>query len=366
MIYYVHLGEKSMATGADWPHFELKKISFAEAITILDINLNYSQSYLSAPKRIIPKIISNDSNLTNKFREVFCYSEFKKWCLIEIPAQEDREYYIKKDHSYQYLFKKIGNEMANHLDEIIGGKYNYASMLTGLRTISFTDEEGQTFYGEELFDEGWTTTNYDNIVDSNINLLYNWWYTLDDNWKEIFTKKPYGQKFDKAFIPSINFLDEVLNLKQLIIFGESSKLNSNSTIVNYEELDLKNIAKLRNLETLVIKNVKSLLNIDELTHLKKLKTLNLGNTNISSITFVEELKDLEELNIERTEITDILPLYRLEKLFKLNINNTLIERLTPLKNLKEIELVNTKFTETDIINFQNLLGYKIEKIKYKY
>lgn len=355
------MNEKSEGSGADFPHFELEKITFEETIKKLSLDFSFGRSHYSLPKTIIPKIITNDSYLSSKLREVYSLEEFMKWCQISISKEDDRDFFVDLKHYHSNSIRPIGKEIINRIIEIIEKKINYANMNKGIADESFTDEYGQTFYSEYHYNDGWKTSNYKDEDKSEENKLYDWWYSLDKIWQNIFTEKSYYDKPDPKFIPSLKVLKSIINKKKLRITG-SFMSTTNSIITIFKELDIKPLNNLKNLEDLEFRSISQLENIEILKSLTELKVLKFPNTQISTLEFIEPLINLEELDISQTNITDILDLYPLKKLTKLNCNFTKLQRLTPLQNLQELHIIGTKFSQSDIDNYEKLIGYKINNI----
>lgn len=361
MIYYIHLNEKSKGSGADFPHFDLERINFEETMKILSLDFSIGRSHFSLPKVILPMIITNDSYLCTKFREVYSLEELMKWCQLPLDQKADRDYFVDAKHYHFRSIEPIGKEIIAKVNELIQNKISYANMKKGISDDSFTDEYGQTFYSERRYDDGWETLNFKKENTCEEENLYNWWLSLDKVWQNILLDKSYYDKPDDNFIPSFELLKNIINKKKLRIIGSFISIH-NILIKIFDELDIEPLKNLKNLEELEFQSINHIENIDILKKMSGLKVLKFPNTKISSLDFIESLEELEELDISQTDITDILRLYSLKNLKKLNCNFTNLDRLTPIQNLEELQLIGTNFNQTDIENYEKLLGYKIKNI----
>ncbi|KEO72541.1 leucine-rich repeat domain-containing protein [Anditalea andensis] len=96
------------------------------------------------------------------------------------------------------------------------------------------------------------------------------------------------------------------------------------------------------------KNYKSLSsgtpNSEELAILVGSESLDLSNSNISSLRPVIKFKKIEELNISDSKIQDLSPLSELRTLEKLYANNTAVTNVESLENLTSLEIVHLKNT----------------------
>jgi hypothetical protein len=360
-IFYILIDEKSEQLGTNFPDFQFTNVSFEDAILALDLNFSHSCSHYTNKVSIFPKIITNDSNLLFRLREVYSIEEFKKWCQVQLDENEEREYFINKKHSYTYTLNLLGKEIFEKVSDIINQKIHGAYMAKELVESNFTDEYGQTYYSEYQEDNGWVII--DNInIDLSLDIeYYTWWHSLEIKWQRIL-KGNKQNNLDKDYIPSVNTLKKILLMKTLEI--EGSYLSNMNVVINFEELDLKPLLKFKYLERLELTSIANIKNLDVLKELTTLKILKFGNSKIDTLSFIETLINIEELDLSQTNITDIIPLYSLNKLARLNLNFTTIERLAPLKKLIELQLLHTKFRQHDILNYEKLIGYKIEKVIY--
>lgn len=107
---------------------------------------------------------------------------------------------------------------------------------------------------------------------------------------------------------------------------------------NIEDLDFDNndIEEL-DLSESTITNVQ----LEKISHLKNLRILNLSDTSIEDLSFLENLTYLEEVDISGTKVIDLSSLCNLSYLRSLKAHDTSINDLSPLRglsNLKEIHM----------------------------
>ena len=348
----------------------MKKISYEEALKILGNKRNSSGSQLKMPESLIPDIITNDSFLSYTYRKAFFIDEFKNWCGLDIESDIARDYYISFDHKFDEI-KKQGDEIYKYLRGIINNEYSSASMEKGENYDNFTDEYGQTFYTSNpiSYNNGWETDIYKNNDNQDLKLTYSWWNDLDENLKTVFSKKliehvdyDLHRLFEnkgysdliaqkellRFFIPSPSKLNNLINVKKLNLSGLKGKLD---------------ISQIECFVKLIELDISYCTNIENLQCLEKLESLDISNTNISTLNFSQNMKNLKNLIISNTNITDLLPLYKLEELEYLDIRGCkLLRTLTPIKNLKRLSIRDSQFNLNDIKKFEDLIGYKIEKI----
>lgn len=359
MIYYIEIRELSAGSGANFPHLEFKRVSYDEAIKSLNLNLEKGGSQYKIKKTVFPKIISNDTYFSYKFREVFSLNELKKWCGVELNKDDNRDFFIDINHYSKSSIHSLGNEILDKVISIIENKISYAIMLKGIDDVSFTERNGETFYSESIYDRGWETENNFNISESEKS-LYDWWNGLDKIWKKILFKK-----FEENDIPSEYDLQQKLNIKSLTISKfKPQNINYKVSIeILFKELDLKPLISLTNLVELDLSYIDILHNVSIIGELKKIEILNVSNTNIGNLKFTSTLNNLKKLNISSSVIEDLLPLFPLKNLEELDCSYCKnISRLTPMQNLKKINIRSSNLTYKDILEYEKLVGYKIENV----
>lgn len=145
---------------------------------------------------------------------------------------------------------------------------------------------------------------------------------------------------------------DIYDLTQISHLTKLKTLNLYGTPVNFIE-PLENLI---NLETLYLNDTK-VSNIKHLTKMKKLKNLHLDNTYIDDISSIANLENLETLDLTRTKVRNLTPLQNLKKLKELILNETFISDLKPLRNLENLQclgLEGTNIKDKDIASLANL------------
>lgn len=370
MIYYIEFYEVSSVSGVDFPQYGFKRIFYSEAIKIMNIWIEGSGDHVGMPDRIIPKIITNDTYLSRTFREVYSYIEFRKWCGMKLEIKDDRDYFTNSPH---YIEDKLGEEIFKKFTDIVNGEYDYITMDKGFEDDIGYDGEGNAYLASNprCYDRGWMEEDYSTLrskdkdlvkEEEEAPLLYAWWNSLEYDWKFIFV----GSSVSFAnYLPSARMLKRFLNMETLEISGQGHLKSSNTLKTFFQELDLTPLNRLTNLRNLEISHVRDLRNIESIKNLKHLEILKIKNSDISSLNFLEDSFQLKELDITSTKVVDLLPLYPLNNLSKLRLDYTNVTRLTPLKNLKELSTKGTKLSEKDILDYEKLIGYKIESVNEK-
>lgn len=142
---------------------------------------------------------------------------------------------------------------------------------------------------------------------------------------------------------NINLIDSVKllsKLKKIQIFKGLLKCENFFNTISHNE----------NLEIIIIPYAKVGGNFDNLYKLKKLKKLELTNTNIGGQfkNNIEELKDLKVLDLSFTNLNGTLPegFYNLSsldtlKLYNVNLTGDISPNITKLKNLRVLSLIET-------------------------
>jgi hypothetical protein len=112
--------------------------------------------------------------------------------------------------------------------------------------------------------------------------------------------------------------------------------------------------KLRNIQTLTLTEFDRSVLIDSVfAHLPKLESLNLGNTKVENISFLENLTSLKQLFLFGTEVENISALTNLMKLEKLSLHGTKVDNIAALAKLTKLEVVNLNGTKV-----QNIFALK--------
>lgn len=141
----------------------------------------------------------------------------------------------------------------------------------------------RTSIPEQLADD-FTRKNRKVLLIHNVENLQTWWTTLPDGWREVLTNNYEGLSSDSP---------------------DSEAL---SMMIGSESLDL-------------------------------------SNSNISSLRPVIKFKKLEELNINDTQIQDVSPLSEIRTMIKFYGNNTTITNVEAFENLTALEIVHLKNTK---------------------
>lgn len=150
----------------------------------------------------------------------------------------------------------------------------------------------------------------------------------------------------------LSFLGKMKNLEILALNNTNLKDEdtvylkglSHLTTLDVHETEITTIefvTSLPNLQNLNIKCCK----VDDITPLKQLKNLrviNLAATQVNSLEALQGLLTLEELNISNTLVTDIAPLQHSTALKHLWIINTPISSLRPLNSWPDLKIVTAK------------------------
>lgn len=129
--------------------------------------------------------------------------------------------------------------------------------------------------------------------------------------------------------------------------------------------NLESIKYLINLENLNLRYQGSEKDIDFsfISHLSKLKILDLYACMTSDITFLENLHDIEYLNLQNNKLTNVDSLAGLVNLKELNLaNNKPLNNINGIKNLRNIEILNIQHLP-NLINKTFLSYMGIKEIK---
>ena len=168
--------------------------------------------------------------------------------------------------------------------------------------------------------------------------------TISINQTEVSTLDPVNNKStleriyaDRTGIPE-NVADEFTrkNRKVLLIHNvENLQTWWNTLPDGWREVLIKNYNGLSS----------STPSSEDLSIMVGTESLDLSNSNISSLRPVIKFKKLEELNITDTQIQDLSPLSELRTLEKLYANNNTITNVEALENLTGLEIVHLKNTQ---------------------
>ena len=135
------------------------------------------------------------------------------------------------------------------------------------------------------------------------------------------------------------------------------KVNKEAHIYNLQKI----IDKYDNINNLDLRYCENIKDFSPISKLESLENLDISNTNISDISFLEKNKNIKELYlISCYHIKDYSHISNLEKLERLDLSYCHISDISFLeknKNIKELKLVHC----TEINNFSSL--YKLKKIE---
>ena len=184
------------------------------------------------------------------------------------------------------------------------------SPLNGLTKLNkiYCDHSGI----DNTLASAFTNENPRTLVIYDTEALFQWWNSLPIFWKAVFSKQI---KIDAQ--PTTEQLHQIINMPELDLSGNPYMQN--------------------------------LLPVSRLTNLK---SLNLANTEITSLEALEGLAYLESLNLNNTFISDLSPLHDMNSLRFLNIENTPVNNLMPLITDNNIEVIladSTSITRQKVV-----------------
>ncbi len=197
---------------------------------------------------------------------------------------------------------------------------------------------------EQLDFLNFDSENKELVVVYQTRFLQNWWESISENWKEVFTKK-LNIKSDEL---SKEFLQQIADIKSL---------------------DISNNIQLKTLEPLnVLSTLKELIfsgtqisNLKPLENLKRLSKITCANNPISELSAIMNLPNLNYLDISNIPIRDFEQVQFMTSLETLICPGTQIKSLKYLeylRNLKTLECFNT-----NIKNLNALEGIQLEVLK---
>ena len=211
--------------------------------------------------------------------------------------------------------------------------------------------------------------NFEKVL-SNPLILYNIFQFMEkDNIKSLSfcSKKIYKRYCDQikklkvkegieeSIISNIKF-DKYENLIELDLGGCKNFKDSSiiSNLVKLENLNLSDtnisdisfLEKNKNIKVLNLANCSHIKDYLFISHLEKLENLNLHNSKISDISFLEKNKNIKVLNLKNcTNIKDFSFISNLEKLEILNLYDSTISDISFLeknKNMKKLDLTGCR------------------------
>jgi len=139
-------------------------------------------------------------------------------------------------------------------------------------------------------------------------------------------------------ITDITGLGELVNLRSLNIYS-------------MEISDISELATLTGLQDLFVQNTQ-ISDVEPLKNLKKLRYLDIhGSKNLKNIDALSELSNLKFLEISRCrQIKDVKPVYELSDLESLYMNDTEVSSLSGIENLKKLTTLSIEGTRINDIS----------------
>jgi len=204
-------------------------------------------------------------------------------------------------------------------------------------------------------------------------LLYNKYSkSLSTDFSENVDLSPYLTKFD-IYNAELSDLSPLWNIKFLKSFKYYSSHNFTLDIVqiknliNLESLELNGLLKINNFI-----NLKEFIPADRITHedltnltlLKNLRILDLEDTKIINIDFIEKILNIKKLNISNTKVQNVDILKNILTLRSFDLSNTRISDIRVLSGRKDLKLI-TKDTSLKICSPKNTKDVKEGKSCYE-
>ena len=182
----------------------------------------------------------------------------------------------------------------------------------------------------------------------------------------------YLTKFD-IYTAELSDLSPLWNIKFLKSFKYYSSHNFTLDIVqiknliNLESLELNGLLKINNFI-----NLKEFIPADRITHedltnltlLKNLRILDLEDTKIINIDFIEKNLNIKKLNISNTKVQNVDILKNILTLRSFDLSNTRISDISVLSGRKDLKLI-TKDTSLKICSPKNTKDVKEGKSCYE-
>lgn len=211
--------------------------------------------------------------------------------------------------------------------------------------------------------------------------LTTWWNGLSYAWKNILQEKIGASGADSADfalikrMASIEKLDLshntlITDLEPVVKLRRLREINVSNTQIN-SLIPLRNLTRLEILQC----SRTPVLSLEPLKYSLNLREIICDNTFISDLAPLRNFKKLEKLDFHKTSVYDLSPLEDLHNLKDLKISNTHVKDLTSLETLKELVLLD--FSDTRIndlaplsnlssleqVNFENTLVNSLAPLK---
>ena len=152
-------------------------------------------------------------------------------------------------------------------------------------------------------------------------------------------------------VPVLINLSHLPNLKRLVLIdqrpvdlvpvGTLASLESMFIwgLPQFDLMPLRNLVKLQNLQLSGIafgRPLSAVSSVETIGELKELKTLTIGQLQITNLNFAKDLTNLDELNLNQLPIIDIAPLRRLALLRKISFTDIPVVDISPLLDLPRL------------------------------
>lgn len=174
-------------------------------------------------------------------------------------------------------------------------------------------------------------------------------------------------KLNRSYDVDIDNNVIALNLGFIEIFDTSILARFTHLIsLDLSNTGIKNLSFLQNLKKLLHLNLSfnNILNFEATISLN-LITLNLGNNNLENVFFLSSFRNLEYLNLESNKFNDIIPLFELRNLKVLDLSFNRFDNLHIIRSFKKLKILNLADTGIDNIDFAKHLKL-INKLNLSY
>ncbi|MDR7130559.1 Leucine-rich repeat (LRR) protein [Algoriphagus sp. 4150] len=281
----------------------------------------------------------------NPVTEVISLSEVKT--LVEITGRNSQVEDISPLKSNEAL-EKIDLE---------GSPVSSILSVADLPKLEYLNVNGSGIFAEEVPE---LVVNKPNLtIVYRTDELNSWWESMDEAWKEIFTKQfslpedPNTEQlhamtekssltFERISVSDIGPLTAFVNLRSLVIFDAPI-----GSIAPMKELVL--------LEKLRISQV-PVVDFSPLRNLTKLKELDISNSGIEDLSPLSRLMDLETLNVSGTNLKALKGLESNINLKELDVASTNLRSLKPIEglpNLRKLSCFNTRLNSRTVDRFKS-------------
>lgn len=178
-----------------------------------------------------------------------------------------------------------------------------------------------------------------------------------DEFFSINTEKIFIETYDETPIhPKAQFLG-YKTISETFNFNNFLEIKSLKYLKLYTDDELEFDCKyLINNKNLIYLTAKKLSNVSELSSLKKLYHINVGESEITDMNIFNELPNLTELYISKTNIEDITSIKQIKNVTSFNMNFSKVKTipLVHIPHLKKLNIRNTKVSLEDFNKFKEL------------